>query len=252
MEKNILDMSYKLATHTNAMLAYWDSDLICRFANECYKDWFGYSPDQMVNKVNLPELLGPELFEKNHVYVANALSGQQQVFLRDLKTTQGDIKTVLATYTPDLSAGRVHGFFVHVADLSPVLNNRQPSASEFLERATNPSNLDQLVFDPADKATRLLQQCLFKGFPGVAWLAKECFVSESSLKRVFFNRHGQTPYVWFRDQQMKIAHDYISRKRLSKKQVANMLSFRNPSNFSLRYRQFVDRAGLNRALESLE
>ncbi|MBK6838000.1 MAG: hypothetical protein IPG90_06755 [Bacteroidetes bacterium] len=50
------------------MLAYWDKNLLCRFANGAYLDWFGKSSDEMIDRIHLPELLGP-LYEKNHPYI---------------------------------------------------------------------------------------------------------------------------------------------------------------------------------------
>lgn len=34
-----------LVDHLPSMLAYWDRDLRCRFANRAYENWFGVDPD---------------------------------------------------------------------------------------------------------------------------------------------------------------------------------------------------------------
>jgi hypothetical protein len=38
------------------MLAYWDKDLICRYANSAYVDWFGKTKEEMINNIRIDEL----------------------------------------------------------------------------------------------------------------------------------------------------------------------------------------------------
>ena len=59
-------LGLEVTEHANAMLAYWDKDLICRFANKAYIEWFGVDPEQMINKMHISKLLG-RLFQKNLV-----------------------------------------------------------------------------------------------------------------------------------------------------------------------------------------
>jgi len=58
--------------HITAMIAYWDKDLICRFANAPYLKWFGIKSEDMVDKMTLKELLGPVLYLKNLSYIQAA------------------------------------------------------------------------------------------------------------------------------------------------------------------------------------
>lgn len=112
-------LSLNVADHISAMLAYWDKNLVCRFANMAYTEWFGLDRRQMINRITLPEVLGP-LYEKNAHYITGALRGEKQVFERKITTPSGEVRHSLATYIPDVSDGEVHGFFVHVADIGPV------------------------------------------------------------------------------------------------------------------------------------
>jgi PAS domain S-box-containing protein len=111
--------SLMVADHITAMLAYWDKDLVCRFANKAYLDWFGVSKEQMINKMKINELLGP-LYEKNKPYIEEALKGHNQTFERQIPLPNGSIRYSLANYFPDIINGKVNGFFVHVADITPV------------------------------------------------------------------------------------------------------------------------------------
>jgi len=101
------------------MLASWDSDLRCQFANLAYRDWFGADPQRMLG-TSIRELLGPNLFAQNEPYMRAALAGEAQVFERIIRTPSGVERHSLARYTPDFVDGVASGFFVEVTDVSHV------------------------------------------------------------------------------------------------------------------------------------
>ncbi|HCW07986.1 MAG TPA: hypothetical protein DGG95_11555 [Cytophagales bacterium] len=106
-----------VADHVSAMLAYWDKDLICRFANAAYRDWFGRTREEMVGKITIKELLGP-IYDQNLPYISGALEGKPQTFEREIPTPSGSVRHSIANYFPDIVNGEVRGFFVHVADIT--------------------------------------------------------------------------------------------------------------------------------------
>jgi PAS domain S-box-containing protein len=106
-----------VADHVDAMLAYWDKDLICRFANDAYKQWFGKGREEMVDKITMEELLGP-LYVKNLPYINQALRGVPQKFEREITLPTGEKRNTIANYYPEIVDGVVLGFFVHVADIT--------------------------------------------------------------------------------------------------------------------------------------
>lgn len=110
-------LGIKVADHISAMLAYWDKDLVCRFANAAYVNWFGKTKDEMIDKITIIELLGP-LYEKNKQYIESVLKGEKQTFEREIPLPSGGTKHSLANYYPDIVDGQVVGFFVHVADVN--------------------------------------------------------------------------------------------------------------------------------------
>lgn len=112
------DILLSLVDHIDAMVAYWDIDQTCVFANDAYRAWFGKSRDEVVGRT-LEQLLGP-LYEKNLPYIRAAYEGRRQVFELEIPTPSGDIRYSLATYTPHVVDGRVVGIFVHVADVTPL------------------------------------------------------------------------------------------------------------------------------------
>lgn len=109
----------ELVDHLDAMLAYWDADQRCRFANQAYKQWFGRGRQQLLG-ISLKDLLGP-LYELNLPHIQAAYRGERQVFERAIPRPDGQgVRHSLATYIPRIIDGKVVGMFVHVADVEPL------------------------------------------------------------------------------------------------------------------------------------
>lgn len=108
-----------------AMIAYWDRDEICRFANQAYQRWFGKSREQLIG-TRLCDLLGP-IYALNRPYIQAALAGEEQTFERQIPAPNGSgMRDSIATYTPDVQNGAVSGFFVHVADVTTLKAHASP------------------------------------------------------------------------------------------------------------------------------
>lgn len=114
----IHEIVLKLVDHLDAMVAYWDENQVCVFANRAYYDWFGKTRQEIVGHT-LQELLGP-LYPKNLPYIQGAYAGEKQIFEREIPTPDGHVRPSLATYTPHVVDGQVRGIFVHVADVTPL------------------------------------------------------------------------------------------------------------------------------------
>jgi PAS domain S-box-containing protein len=114
--RQIVDIAIEALNHIPAMVAYWDRNQVCRFANNAYHEWFGKTPEAVIGS-SLQELLGP-LYDLNLPYILRALQGEVQLFEREIPVHGGGTRHSLATYTPDIVDGVVRGFFVHVADVT--------------------------------------------------------------------------------------------------------------------------------------
>lgn len=100
------------------LVAYWDRDLRCRFANRRYIEWFGRTPEEMAG-MRLQDVLGEKLFSLNEPYLRKALLGEPQNFERMLTKVNGEIASVLANYVPDVDAnGNVAGLFAVISDVT--------------------------------------------------------------------------------------------------------------------------------------
>jgi PAS domain S-box-containing protein len=113
------ELTKKVTNNIPAMLAYWDKNEICRLANTAYLQWFGKTPEEMVDKMSMRELLGP-LYKKNLPHIKRVLTGETQIFEREMKVPSGEVRYSLATYTPDIVNNEVLGFIAHVADITNI------------------------------------------------------------------------------------------------------------------------------------
>ncbi len=125
-----------------AMLAYWNRDLSCRFANRAYEQWFGVTPEALVG-THLRDLLGPELFALNRPFMDAALAGQPQFFERLVPGPDGTQRPGLASYTPDTVDGEVRGFLVHVSDVTPLKTAEAALRAEIVARKKAHEQLHQ-------------------------------------------------------------------------------------------------------------
>ena len=103
-----------------SLVAYWDCNLINRFANNAYIDYFGLTPESIKGK-HLSNVLGPELYEKNLPMLEAVLRGETQSFERNIPTPDGSASTYTkAKYLPDVVDGKVQGFYAFVFDVTDI------------------------------------------------------------------------------------------------------------------------------------
>lgn len=129
----LLTLSLSVVDHINAMVAYWDENEICRFANRAYQDWFGKTRDELLG-TSMRDLLGP-IYELNLPFIRGALKGQAQTFERSIPKPSGTgVRESLAMYTPHITDGVVRGFFVQVSDVSTLRERERALAQVIAQR----------------------------------------------------------------------------------------------------------------------
>jgi PAS domain S-box-containing protein len=148
------------------LVGYWDCGLCNQFANHAYGEWFGAHPRDIKGR-HLKDLLGPDLFESNRVYIEAALRGEPQRFERELTTPAGDKRASEAHYLPDLQDGEVRGFPVMVFDVSHVKQAERAAASAKLAKSEFLANISHELRTPLNAIFGLAQLGI-KGHEGEA------------------------------------------------------------------------------------
>ncbi|MGN8068875.1 PAS domain-containing protein [Mucilaginibacter sp. 22184] len=224
---------FEIVHQSIVMFAYWDRGLICRYASEAYAMWFGRRIDSMIDVLKLPELL-KDNFPENLPYITAVLEGGEQRFEYSTRASFGEIRKGMVTYSPNFANGEIDGFFVHIKDIA---NNENKNALVSHKNLESFNSLPERI--PIDvEAT--LKSCLFAEFPGIAKLSKQHFVSESKLKRDFRAKFNMSVFAYYRNLQMELAEKYLEENLYSKKQLAIIFNFSNPSNFTARYKKYLN------------
>lgn len=119
----LAEREHFVKTITDAMpglVAYWDRNLRCQFANKPYLEWFGKPPEEVVG-MGMEALLGERVFALNEAHIRAVLAGQAQRFERTQEKADGSMGYSLTSYVPDFKTAQgVAGFFVLVTDVTPI------------------------------------------------------------------------------------------------------------------------------------
>ncbi|HEY1005686.1 MAG TPA: PAS domain-containing protein [Sphingobacteriaceae bacterium] len=103
----------------HAMLAYWDREEVCRYANRAYQEWFGRPEEELVNRISLEELLGHGAYQQYLPHLRGVLQGEEQVFERETSLPgESRPRYTVAHYYPDIREGSVQGFFAYIKDIT--------------------------------------------------------------------------------------------------------------------------------------
>jgi len=126
-----------VADNQPGMLAYWDRNLRCRFANRAYREWFGRREGE-IEGIALHELLGSDRMTDVDRVLPAVLSGEKSQYQRVLDGPQGRRVHGLVDYIPDRLDGEVRGFLVLVSDITELketeLRLQQANAELLLSR----------------------------------------------------------------------------------------------------------------------
>ncbi|MBG6233924.1 AraC-like DNA-binding protein [Pedobacter sp. CAN_A7] len=217
----------------HSVLSYWDKNLDCKFANQETVNWFGIKPSQLAGRNKLELLLGED-YSLHVPYVQEVFNGKSQAFEYDRTFIEIGRKPVIATYFPDIELGVVVGFFLHFSLKKEKAENenllKPNNKSCYLSLSSN-NKIPQVVL--------YLKSQLFIGFPKLEYLANIHLISVSKLMRDFKKEHGTSPFLFYRSLQMEFASRHIKDSGYSKKQLAMILGFSNPANFTSCYNRWL-------------
>nr|WP_229505325.1 response regulator [Massilia mucilaginosa] len=100
------------------MVAYWDAELRCQFANRLYLELCGRSAVEMTG-ASMDEVLGPDTMADIAPHLRDVLAGKAAHFARELNSPSGEVRHTWASYIPDFDEdGAVRGFYVLISDVS--------------------------------------------------------------------------------------------------------------------------------------
>ncbi|WP_291009989.1 PAS domain S-box protein [Hydrogenophaga sp.] len=109
-----------LQTITNSVpvqLAFFDSGLICRFANASYGRWLNQDPQRLIG-LHLSQIARPENYASALPHLKAALGGEVQRFEGERAFPGGPPFYASIEYTPYWQDGAVQGIFIQMLDIS--------------------------------------------------------------------------------------------------------------------------------------
>ena len=98
-------------------LAFYDRELICRFANASYARWLNRPPDELVG-LHLSQVARPENFASAQAHLVNALAGETQRFEGNRTFPDGASFYASIEYTPYHIGGEVQGIVIQMVDIT--------------------------------------------------------------------------------------------------------------------------------------
>ncbi|HEY6512643.1 MAG TPA: PAS domain-containing protein, partial [Burkholderiaceae bacterium] len=101
------------------MVAYWHRDGLCEFANAAYCAWFGRSREEMIG-LHPRDMLGEAEYLRSRPLIESVIAGQPHQMERTLTNAHGEVRHFYSHYVPNWRDGRVHGFFIMQADVTPI------------------------------------------------------------------------------------------------------------------------------------
>jgi two-component system sensor histidine kinase/response regulator len=100
-----------------ALIAYWDSDMICRFANQAHFERFGLTPEQMVG-MSFDQVFGNDQNDPKRLRLLAAMRGERQIFDHTVVGREGMPSHWQSDYVPHWENGRVVGCYALVIDIT--------------------------------------------------------------------------------------------------------------------------------------
>ena len=98
-------------------LAFYDTDLVCRFANASYARWLRSSPESLIG-LHLSQIARPQDFHSAQTHLAAALAGQTQRFEGLRAFPNGESFYASIEYTPYRPDGAVRGIIIQMLDIT--------------------------------------------------------------------------------------------------------------------------------------
>ncbi|MBX3608780.1 MAG: PAS domain S-box protein [Hydrogenophaga sp.] len=106
-----------ITDRTPSRLAYYDTELVCRFCNAAYAEGYGLQADDVIG-LELARVLRPEVLPEVLPRVARVLNGEAISHEAEREGTDGTARYFEVHYVPDQQKDEVPGFFIELIDIT--------------------------------------------------------------------------------------------------------------------------------------
>lgn len=162
-----------ITDNVSGLISYVDHTETYRFVNAVYEEWFAQSRAQIVG-TTIRQQVDDEAYARVQPHVERALSGERTSFENTVHYPDGNTRTVIATYVPDIGDNQVLGFYALVTDITD-----RKWAEERLRFLAEASSLLATSLD----VDRTLDNVAHAAVPGIAdWCAIDLLDNEGKIE----------------------------------------------------------------------
>ena len=123
-----------ISDNAPVQIAFFDRDLICRFANASYARWLDTTPERLLG-LHLSDIARPQDYQTNLPLLQAALAGEPQHLEGERQLPGGPPFVADIAYTPYTVAGQVQGLIVQIVDGYLIMPDRPGWGTEPNEEA---------------------------------------------------------------------------------------------------------------------
>ncbi|MEY2689915.1 MAG: hypothetical protein RL375_4115 [Pseudomonadota bacterium] len=111
--------SRAIADNLPDLVAYIDTESVCRFANLASHRWLARPPADVIGR-QFADILGPERHGRQHPLLQSAMAGQAVHVEQHVQTLGGEWVHAWLHYLPDTHPDGIHGVFLLMSDVSAI------------------------------------------------------------------------------------------------------------------------------------
>jgi diguanylate cyclase (GGDEF)-like protein/PAS domain S-box-containing protein len=116
--RDTADQLRLFADNVPAMTVSWDENVICRFANKAFAEFFGIAVEDMVGK-KMRDVLGEEVYREIEGHVAQVLHGHPVTYQRTRTLPDGESRYLEVRLLPHIGdQGKILGCFSMTTDIT--------------------------------------------------------------------------------------------------------------------------------------
>ncbi len=106
-----------ITDNVSGLISYVDHTETYRFVNAVYEEWFAQTRQQIIG-TTIRQQVDDDAYARVQPHVEQALRGERTSFENTVHYPDGNTRTVMATYVPDIDDNQVLGFYALVTDIT--------------------------------------------------------------------------------------------------------------------------------------